>query len=94
MSNNGSNLQRHVVAMTVFVEADGTDVSDAMNVAWRALEVAIVGGEQEFTDTAVVVHTYQGYPRPATIIYVVPTMLAFTQGFLVVRPAARFTAKT
>lgn len=68
------------------------DVGDAHNVAWRALEVAISGSEQEeFTDTGVVVHTYQGYPRSATIISVMPTRLAFTQGALVVRPAAKFT---
>jgi hypothetical protein len=80
--------------MTVFVDAEGRDAGDAANVAWRAVEVAIIGGEQEFADTGVVVHTYQGYPRSATIIGVVPTELAFTQGALVVRPAAGFTPQT
>jgi hypothetical protein len=94
MSNNARARQRHVVAMTVFVDAEGMDVGDAHNVAWRALEVAITGGAQEFAATGVVVHTYQGYPRSATIIGVVPTTLAFTQGALVVWPAASFTPQT
>lgn len=94
MSNNARTLQRHVVAMTVFVEAEGRDAHDAANVAWRALQAAITGGEQEFAATGVLVHTYQGYPRSATIIEVVPSTLAFIQGALVVRPTASITPQT
>jgi hypothetical protein len=94
MSHHASALQRHVVAMTVFVEAEGRDAGDATNVAWRALETAITGGEHEFAATRIVVHTYQGYPRSATIINVIPTTLAFSEGALVVRPAAGTAPQT
>jgi hypothetical protein len=40
------------------------------------------------------VHTYQGYPRSATIINVIPTTLAFSEGALVVRPAASIAPQT
>lgn len=94
MSDNARTLQRHVVAMTVIVEAEGLGAGDATNVAWRALETAITGREQEFAATGVVVHTYQGYPRSATIINVIPTTLAFTQGALLVWPAAGISPRT
>lgn len=93
MSHNAGTRQPHVVAM--IVEAEGMAPATPQNVAWRALEVAITGREEaEFAATEVVVHTYQGYPRSATIIAVIPTTLAFTQGVLVVWPAASFTPQT
>lgn len=80
MSNQ---LERHRVAVTVFLEADGLGAGDAHNVAEQAVADALNAAGGTLTT-----HTYTGLPRTARVVEVMGTGTAFANGLLRVEPAA------
>lgn len=74
--------ETHVVALTVFVRAEGVDARDAANVAEEALRQTFAG-----SDAAVTIRTYAGHERHATILEVTEVGAALRAGVLAVRPA-------
>lgn len=71
-------IGRHMVTLTVVVEADGRGLGDAMNVARNAVAQALEGGE-------LTTHTYTGIERTVSVRSVDEIGAAFRNGDLAIQ---------
>lgn len=75
-----TEIGQHVVAVTVFVNAQGVDDLDAANVAEYALRQVFE------TSPTMTIQTHAGYDRTATVLDVAEVGTALRNGKLAVRP--------